>query len=490
MAKRIPPATGAVLRFFRFSRSVSEEEFARRAGVAPLTVRRWESGETPLEPEQLIGLLGDHLAVAPEAVHMALLAHRLATGTDEPEGPSELSGAERRLIGRAAAAGGRAATETARRELGLERLRQRAARHTAWAEEAWDQIKTLPARLQDAALQALRGGERSWALAVRLCHASAASAAHRAALALRLARLAVSLSEAAPGSKRWRLLLLGFCELFRANALRVGGSLTAAREAFARADKLWDEGKDGDPAGLLDATRRLDLKASLLRQDGDFAEALNLLDRALAGSPPEAAARLMIQKATTYRRAGNYQLAAEVLKQAEPRIDREREPRLVYGYYFSLALNYCHLDRYDDAEVLLPLIETLASDLHTELDGIRTVWLKGRVHAGIGRREEGVASLSQVRRYLFSKEIAYDFALVSLELATLYLDQGHARVAKELAEEMLWIFERQEVHREALAALALFCQAAQVEEAEADRTRLLIKFLYRAQYNASLHFEP
>lgn len=490
MAKRIPPATGAVLRFYRFSRSVSEEDFARRAGVTPLTVRRWESGETLLSPEQLIELLDDHLAVAPEAVHMALLAHRLATGSDEPEGPGVLSGAERRLIGRAAAAGGRAATETARRELGLERLRQRAARHTAWAEEAWDQIKTLPATLQDAALQALRGGERSWALAVRLCHASTASAAHRAALALRLARLAVRLAEAAPGAKRWRLLLLGFCELFRANALRVGGHLTAAREAFARADKLWDEGKGGDPAGLLDATRRLDLKASLLQFDGRTAEARALLEEALQSArTSQMRGRLLIQKAVSLEISGEYEASIETLHQAEPLIDVQLEPRLEWVLQFNRGVGYCHLGRYEDAESLLPVIETLVADLGTELDSIRTLWLRGRNRAGLGRKEEAMAALAEVRRYFLAGEIAYDFALVSLELATLSLEQGLTRLVKEMAEEMVWIFTGEKVHKEALAALALFRHAAQEEEVEAEWVRCLVQYLYRAKHNPNLRFE-
>jgi hypothetical protein len=60
---------------------------------------------------------------------------------------------------------------------------------------------------------------------------------------------------------------------------------------------------------------------------------------------------------------------------------------------------------------------------------------------------------------------------------------------KVLAAEMLWIFEGQKVHQEALAALALFCNAAEKEEARADWTRRLVKYLYRAQYNPELRFE-
>ena len=87
-------------------------------------------------------------------------------------------------------------------------------------------------------------------------------------------------------------------------------------------------------------------------------------------------------------------------------------------------VNSCHLDRYQEAERLLPQIEALAADLRTDLDRIRTLWLAGRIHAGLGRREEAVAALAEVRRCFLTREIAYDYALVSLELATLYLERA------------------------------------------------------------------
>lgn len=75
-------------------------------------------------------------------------------------------------------------------------------------------------------------------------------------------------------------------------------------------------------------------------------------------------------------------------------------------------------------------------------------------------------------------------------MAELHLKQGKTRLVQVIAEEMLWIFKSQKVHKEALAALTLFCRAAREEEADAEWTRGLIKYLYRAQYNPSLRFEP
>jgi len=486
--ERIPTPVGAVLRFFRFSFGLNEQAFATKAKVDVSTVWRWEHTDV-LTRDRLVELLDDLLDVPPEAVDEALSAHRRATTREEMEGPYALSDMERRLLGRVSVTAGQAGAETTRRELALERIRHRAARHTAWAAAEWTRLKKLPRDLQETTLQGHRGSVRSWALAVHLCEASEAAAAHSAAEALRLARLGVSLAREAPGSPRWRRRLLGHCEPFEANALRVGGTLPAAREAFARADEAWAEGEGGDPAGLLDATRRLDLKASLLRQDGRFEEAFVLLDQALAGSPPAAAARLLIKKATTHSRAGDYARAIEVLREAEPRLDQERDPRLSWVFHLNRSVVYCHLDQYEEAGAWLPLIEILAAGLRNKLDEVRTLWLRGRIRAGFGAEQEALAALAQVRHHFYEERIAYDYALVSLELATVYLEQGRANHVKRLAAELRWIFKDQGVHQEALAALALFCQAAEMHEAQAGWTRHLVKYLYQAQHNPSLRFD-
>jgi tetratricopeptide (TPR) repeat protein len=489
MAKQRPTPEGAVLRFFISSHGLSEQAFADQAGLALGTLSRLLNGQAPLSRDRLIELLA-LLKVPLAAIDAALFSHRLAHPPETPLAPIDPPADEQLLIGQAAAAAGWAGAQVIRAELMLQSRRRQAAEHRQWAEERWARLDHLPAAKQEKAAQALLGDPRSWALAERLCNASATYAAHRADDALRLARLAVLVAEHSPGPESCRLRLRGWCEPFLANALRVQGDLPGSEQTFAHADELWDQGADGDPAGLLDPTRRLDLRASLLRQQGEFTEALHLLDQALAGSPLEAASRLLIQKAVTHTRAGDYELALEVLDQAELKIDPENERRLLFLHRSNRALNLCNLDHYEAAEPLVGLAEALAADLGNELDGLRARWLRGRAWAGLGRRPEALAALAQVRQYFRSEEIAYDFALATLEIAVVYLEQGQRRLVRELSEEMLWIFQGQKVHVEALAALTLFQQAAETETAEAEWTRRLLKYLYRAQYNPKLRFEP
>ena len=89
-----------------------------------------------------------------------------------------------------------------------------------------------------------------------------------------------------------------------------------------------------------------------------------------------------------------------------------------------------------------------------------------------------------------AREIAYDAALASLELAILYLEDGRTAEVRTLARQMLWIFRAQGVHREALVALKLFCEAAEREQATADLARRVADYLERARNNPHLRFEP
>ncbi len=156
---------------------------------------------------------------------------------------------------------------------------------------------------------------------------------------------------------------------------------------------------------------------------------------------------------------------------------------------FNLAVALCELKRYSEARDLLPRVRELALELGRELDLTRTHWLDAKISAGLGRLEAAREAFEQVRRDLAEQKIAYDYAKATLELAVLHLEQGHTAEVATLAEEMWWIFKGQEVHKEALAALRLFCEAARKEQADAAWVRRMITYLNRAQHNPKLRFE-
>lgn len=478
-----------MLHFFRIAKGVSEERLASLNGVSLQTIRRWERG-TPLAADRLIEVLA-WIGVPPEAVETALLAHRLGSSPPEPGVLAAPSGEMRRLVHRAAAAGGRSGAEAARGELTRLCSLQEAPRDRSWAAKVLARLNKVPKEKQPLLVEAAAHDDRGWAVAECLCLASETMAAHRADESLRLARLGLGIAEQSRLADRSRWRLAGWCEPFVGNALRVGGDLKAADAAFARGDELWKQGEGGDPSSILDGTRRLDLKASLrMYQEGKTAEALALIDQALqATRQDQVRARLLLKKSRALELDGQYKEAVEVLRQTKPLLNRDRDKRLSLILQFNHAVLYCHLDQYQEAESLLPMIEALADDLRTELDKVRLTWLKGRTKAGLGCRAEAIANLSEVRVHFEQEKIPYDFAEVSLELAVLHLEQGRTERVRKLADDMLWIFRDQRVHQHALAAISLFCQSARLDAADAEWTRRLVKYLYRAQFSPTMRFE-
>jgi hypothetical protein len=130
---------------------------------------------------------------------------------------------------------------------------------------------------------------------------------------------------------------------------------------------------------------------------------------------------------------------------------------------------------------------TLADRLGSnDLDLIRTRWLEGNLCAGLGQREEAVGALEEVRQAL--KKLPFDFALVSLDLALVFREEGRMAEVQELAVEMVAIFTELEVHREAFAAVALFREAAARGAVTEGLVRRLQDFLAKARGNRGLKF--
>lgn len=470
----------------------NQATMAQEAGIDPSQYCRYEQGERVPSPrirKQIATALGVDASFLewflPRCRNIRLAFERAIGGAEE-EGEREI-GSLPQLHGEVTSAVVEAATPF------LLELDHPGDGHVpssqdrSWAEQVWERMKPLTGEDQALFVEILQD-ERSWALAERLCEESTAAAADRGVEALRLAQLAVHVADKCHGPESRRLHIRAYCQDFDANSIRVCGNLPAARAAFEKADELWKRSEGSDLANLLDANRRLDLKASLLRKEGQWVESLALLDSAMKNAKTgHARCRLLLMKATTFNQMGAYDQALSTLHQIKPLIELQSEQRLVFLHDFTLTVCLCHLGRYTDAEPLLGKIRALAGE--NELDRVRVRWLEGRIWEGLGSREDALAALSEVREYFQKEEIDYDFALVTLELAVLHLEEGRTARVRELAEEMLWIFQRQKVHKEALAALMLFRRAAQLEEAQAEWTRRLVQYLYRAEHNPGLRFE-
>src|SRR5947208_6437285 len=248
--------------------------------MRPSSLSRLERGEEGTRSRDYLEELLALLDIPPEAIDPALYALNIASSDPEPPGsPVDPTPAEGRTVRRAAILSGNLALEATRKRLTANLRRVRAYRDRRRAATLWKSLRALPPQRRRLAVE----GDRrywTWALAERLCQESERAAANRADEAVELSRLALRVAELAPGSESWRSRLLGWVWAFAANARRVQGDLPGAEEGFLRSDRLLEMGADAGP-GLLDATRPLDLKASLRRYQGRFDEALALLEQAL-----------------------------------------------------------------------------------------------------------------------------------------------------------------------------------------------------------------
>ncbi len=125
------------------------------------------------------------------------------------------------------------------------------------------------------------------------------------------------------------------------------------------------------------------------------------------------------------------------------------------------------------------------------MDLVRVTFLGGLVAAGTGRAEEAEEAFEKARRSFASSHppLVLDYALVSLELALLLLEQNRLSEVRTLADQMAWIFTQQGMQPEALAAIRIFCEAAGRKAATVELARRVIRFLDRSQHDPELKFE-
>lgn len=323
-------------------------------------------------------------------------------------------------------------------------------------------------------------------MAVQLCDASVRAATRSAGEALELAELALSIAGRVLGDEGFRSRLLGWCQAFLANARRVATDFDGADATFGRAWELWRAGEGADTRGLLPEWRLLDLEASLRREQRRLSEAQDLLNRAkdLCGNDALAAGRILLNKEHVFEQMGDRESALAALAEAAPFIEASRDPVQLFALRFNTADNLCALKRYEEAAALLPAVWGMVEKQGAALNQIRVLWLTARVAAGLKRQEEAEAGFQQVRREFEDRDLPYEAALASLDLAMLWLEAGRTGEVRELAVEMEKVFKEKKIAREALAAVILFCEAARREAATVELARRVMGEIEAARRSA------
>lgn len=371
------------------------------------------------------------------------------------------------------------------------------ARSRAEAPALWARLQRHSQKKRLALVRAEPSRFASWGLGELLSRESAKIAPEDAGRAVELADLAVFVADAVedyqPAEPYWVYQLRALAWGFLGNARRVAGDLEGAEQAFLESDTWWEAGVEtiGDALGYEPVL--LDLKASLRTTQRRFEEALRMLDQAgdiyLHGDPehrdPHLAGRSLVKKAYALIEMGETEKAVTALRQAEPLVDANRSPRLHLCLRHNLVDNLTKAGGFSEAVPLLPEVQALSEAHGSQLDRIRLRWVEARVAAGTGDGEGARRILGEVLRGFLERGIVYDAALASLELATLWIEEGRTVEVRTLAAEMVAVFRAQKVAREALAALLTFEAAAARETATVSLVREISARLERARRGSS-----
>lgn len=283
--------------------------------------------------------------------------------------------------------------------------------------------------------------------------------------------------------------LLALSAAAMANARRAAGELREADEIFGYVRTIAGRSPVTDPGSLAELD---DLEASLRKDQRRFDRAETLLLRALvlyklAGLPArEAKAKVLLASVHFY--AGKTQEAIGTLRGALRAISAEKAPHLYLCARHNLAWYFTAAEDYEEALAIYRADAPRFRRHGEPLDKLRRRWLEARIAAGHGYNRKAERAFHEVQAEFLERGMGLLAASVAMDLAELYLRAGRTAKVRELAEQMVPIFASQDVHREALAALSLFVEAARADAAQLDLVADLRNYLRDAQADREYRF--
>ncbi|HVT61724.1 MAG TPA: hypothetical protein VHR45_25420 [Thermoanaerobaculia bacterium] len=275
-----------------------------------------------------------------------------------------------------------------------------------------------------------------------------------------------------------------------ANAVRCQGDLRAADGLFAEARRLIAQEGVAEPTiyALVD-----EFEGSLRKDQRRFAAAEELLARAVtlyrAVGERERTAAPLLALAALYYYQHDPKRAIAITRQAEAALGPGAEPRLHLCIRHNLAIYQFELGDFAGAAAAVESNRALFARFPDPPTQLRLAWLEGKIAAGLGETARAADAFALVRDGFVACEAPYEAAMVSLDLALVYLRQARWSDLRRLAEEIAPQLAARDVHPEALAALRLFQEGARREALSADLIKELAVFLEAARQDPGLRLQ-
>lgn len=239
---------------------------------------------------------------------------------------------------------------------------------------------------------------------------------------------------------RHDILCRAFAEL--ANAFRVNSRYRSAQEALGRAFACFGHGTRNE---LLKA-HVLSIQARLATDQRRYDLAQVLEDRALEIYQRNRLSHLtgqtLISKAKFFIEADEPARGIPLLRKALTLLVPGRDPALELAACFNLAWASAESGDFKEARKRVWGLAHKFEERGQTMNALRVRWLEGKIHLGLGDYEKAARDFATVRDAFASHDLAYDTALVSLELAVALREVGNWAEAEERLLESLATFGR------------------------------------------------
>jgi tetratricopeptide (TPR) repeat protein len=333
---------------------------------------------------------------------------------------------------------------------------------------------------------------RSRVLCERLIEGSYEACFETPRLAIEMAQLAVSVADRLAveecGGEEVLAGLRARAWAHLGNAFRTSFDLASSEAAFAVVETLLNEGR----ITLFEKAKVLSLLASWRKAQQRFGEALQIFDRVAAIYRKlgqwNLLGRTLLQKALVCGEAGDGDGEMTLLRRALDLIDPQADPRVFLAARHNLINALYESGRAREAFALLYHTRPLYLKAGDRMNLLKLRWLEGLVAFGLQRIDQAEAAFREVRDSFLELGLDYDAALASLDLAGVYAMQGRSADVSRVAEETLAIFQSYNTHRQAMAALLMFCSSARLNQAGIELVREVSGFLKRVRNNPDLQF--
>jgi hypothetical protein len=117
---------------------------------------------------------------------------------------------------------------------------------------------------------------------------------------------------------------------------------------------------------------------------------------------------------------------------------------------YNLALQLTESGQHEEAADILESDAALFAQMQEPWTQLRLLCIRGKIAAARGELPDARRLFEEARAGFIDQGVGFDVAIVSMELAFLHLRTGDLAAVKALAEEMVPLFQAQDVsHRRA-----------------------------------------